>query len=442
MQQVVGWRDRTFPPAPPKSPSRPTPPKQSATLDWAGRALANPPEDLPATVVYCIQRWGNVPLLFPLGWYRDSSSKPDCAAVSFLNGTYHILISGQSRIGKDNLATQIMLSLALCSPPEQVQFCIIDGKGLDFVGLAGKAHTWRLAGDIREIAPAMAALTQERERRGRVLRQAQVSKWENYGGDDLPLLVCYISELSLLEDATSKTELTTWLNSEMTAGAAFGIRYIVATQTASNFHTRWRSQISLYLAGFQPSQTQDQPNTGLTTKELRAAGGVPPSELRPYPDGAGVFTAVHGREVETVRTGYFSDEHRRMLLDRLPNKPVAPATNEAALQGPLPPTTTGASPALEQGETPLPATLSEADDGEPDPVNPSESWGDESRSGSSVAVSAGERESILAVWERLHTNGNPPSRRAVCREVFDGATGGSAYRKVQAVLDEVGGGTG
>ncbi len=121
MQQVVGWRDRTFPPAPPKSPSRPTPPKQSATLDWAGRALANPPEDLPATIVYCIQRWGNVPLLFPPGWYRDNSGKPDCAAVSFLNGTYHILISGQSRIGKDNLATQIMLSLALCAPPEQVQ---------------------------------------------------------------------------------------------------------------------------------------------------------------------------------------------------------------------------------------------------------------------------------------------------------------------------------
>ena len=42
------------------------------------------------------------------------------------------------------------------------------------------------------------------------------------------------------------------------------------------------------------------------------------------------------------------------------------------------------------------------------------------------------------VWERLHTNGNPPSRRAVCREVFGGATGGSAYRKVQTVLDEVG----
>jgi hypothetical protein len=151
-----------------------------------------------------------------------------------------------------------------------------------------------------------------------------------------------------------------------------------------------------------------------------------------------VFTAVHGREVETVRTGYFSDEHQRMLLERLPDKPVAPTTNETAHQRPLPPTTAGASPALEQGETPLPATLPEADDGEPDPTNPPESGGDESRSGSSVAVSEGERESILAVWERLHTSGNPPSRRSVCREVFGGATGGSAYRKVQTVLDEVG----
>jgi hypothetical protein len=125
-------------------------------------------------------------------------------------------------------------------------------------------------------------------------------------------------------------------------------------------------------------------------------------------------------------------------VECLPDKPIAPATNEAALQRPLPPAIAGASSALEQRETPLPATLSEADEGEPDPANPPESGGDESRSGSSVAVSAEERESILAVWERLHTNGNPPSRRAVCREVFHGATGNPSYRKVQTVPDEVG----
>jgi hypothetical protein len=293
-----------------------------------------------------------------------------------------------------------------------------------------------MAGDVGDIKPTMEALSRERERRGRILRQAEVSKWENYTGDDVPLLVCYISELSLLEDATSKAELTTWLNAELTAGAAFGMRYIVATQTASNFATRWRSQISLYLAGFQPSQTQDQPNTGLTTKELSAAGGIPPSALRPYPDGAGVFTAVHGREVETIRTGYLTDAARRKVLARLPDRDPseAPATEETDRYEPLSPATPAQGSATEREETGLPDPLpGAAEQG----GNPTESAPNGTSSRSSVAVSAAERAAILAAWEALQASGQMVSRRAICRQVFNGATGGSAYRKVQAVLDDV-----
>jgi hypothetical protein len=113
------------------------------------------------------------------------------------------------------------------------------------------------------------------------------------------------------------------LNSELAAGAALGIRYIIATQTVSNFDTRWRSQISLYLAGFQPSQTQDQPNTGLSTHEIRAAGGVPPSALPAPPAGAGIFTAVSGGEAVTVRAGLLDDAQRQRWLARLPAAPAA-----------------------------------------------------------------------------------------------------------------------
>jgi hypothetical protein len=206
---------------------------------------------------------------------------------------------------------------------------------------------------------------------------------------------------------------------------------------ASNFHTRWRSQISLYLAGFQPSQTQDQPNTGLTTKELRAAGGVPPSELRPYPEGAGVFTAVQGHEAETVRTGYLSDVQRRVLLARLPDR-VAPAAWDAALPTTLSSPSVGAASAWEWAERPLPPALPPEEMGGANPANLPAAGGSDRRSGSGVAVSAAEREAILAAREQLEaSHGHPPSRRAICREVFNGATGGMAYRKVQAVLDAV-----
>ncbi len=96
----------------------------------------------------------------------------------------------------------------------------------------------------------------------------------------------------------------------------------MASQTVSNFSTRWRSQISLFLAGFQPAQSQDEPNTGLTTKELQAARGVPPSELPAPPLGAGVFTAVQGRDCITVRASKLDSYQRKMLLQSLPEAPA------------------------------------------------------------------------------------------------------------------------
>jgi DNA segregation ATPase FtsK/SpoIIIE-like protein len=76
---------------------------------------------------------------------------PACLAASFVDDTYHILISGQSRAGKDTLALTMLLVLAVQYSPQAVQVCIIDGKGLDFVGFAGLAHTWRVVGGYRMV---------------------------------------------------------------------------------------------------------------------------------------------------------------------------------------------------------------------------------------------------------------------------------------------------
>jgi hypothetical protein len=94
----------------------------------------------------------------------------------------------------------------------------------------------------------------------------------------------------------------------------------------------------LYLAAFQPSQSQDQPNTGLTTNEIKKSLiGIPPSELPPPPTGAGVFTCIQGREAVTVRAGLMDDEQRKTLLERLPvkNVPGMNGTLEKLLQTPI-----------------------------------------------------------------------------------------------------------
>lgn len=284
----------------------------------ATNALSQPAAGLQESLKWVREHAPNERYPLLIGWCLVNG-KPWCVTAPLVGDTYHTLITGQSRTGKDNLALNALFGLSLAYSASRVQFCIIDGKGLDFIGFEGKSHTWHLALRPAEIAHAMEKLTAERERRVQVLRAAQVSKWESYRGDDLPLLVCYISELSLLEDAVGKPKLTAWLNSELAASAAFGIRYIIATQTVSGMETRWRNQISLYLAAFQPSQSADQPNTGLTTREIRAAGGVPPSELPPPPVGAGVFTAVWGQESATVRCGLIDDGQRQRWLRCLPD---------------------------------------------------------------------------------------------------------------------------
>lgn len=290
-----------------------------ATVPHAGRALANPPGDL-RTALDFIHTHYKSPYTFPLGWHRNRADRAALISASFIGDVNHILITGQSDAGKDNLAMSILLGLAGQYSPHQVQVCIIDGKGLDWAGWESKQHCWRIALDPEQIGDTMKALTGERQRRRVILQHAKVAKWDEYEGADLPLLVVYVSELLLLQNATSKSELTSWLNAELTAARAFGIRYVIATQTASNFDTQWRSQISLFLAGFQPAQSQDTPNTGLTTSELEALGGVPPSKLPNPPSGAGVFCAVQGRDVEMIRASYLSSSHRQWLLDQLHNR--------------------------------------------------------------------------------------------------------------------------
>lgn len=314
--QAVEAHDQ--PPAPKAATPDPT------SLNGAARALARPPASLQATLNWLKDHpiTEGKQFAFPIGWFQGPDNHAALCRGAFVSDTNHILVSSMSDGGKDNLTLNILFTLALTHRPERLQVAIVDGKGLDFTGWRGKAHTWRLALKPDEIAPTMTALSAERERRRDILDQAGVSKWDNYRGGDLPLLVVYISELSLLEDAVGKNELTAWLNSELAAGRSFGMRYIIATQTASNFATRWRSQIGLYLAGFQPSDSQDTPNTGLTTKELESPQSVPPSKLPAPPTGAGIFTAVHGRDCLTVRTTLLTDEQRQAWLQRLPDAPM------------------------------------------------------------------------------------------------------------------------
>ncbi|EFO80323.1 cell division FtsK/SpoIIIE [Oscillochloris trichoides DG-6] len=316
---------------------RPTTPTATipATLPGAGRALAQPP-GIEASLAYMQRVSPNDRYLLPLGWHLTQQQRPDLVHTALVGETNHILISGASDSGKDNLAWWMLLALALMQPdPKHLQIGIIDGKGLDFQPWQNKAQTWALATDPEAIPTTMRALSAKRQRRRDILATAGVSKWEHYQGNDLPLLVIFISELSLLDtalkrerlqkdrDRTLDLDLDAWLNTELTTGRAFGMRYLIGIQTVTGMEMVWRSQIGVFMGGYQPDESQVKPNTGKTAKQIAASGAVPPNLLPPPPTGAGVFTVVSGEQCVTVRAPYLSDSERRRWLSNIQDRPQA-----------------------------------------------------------------------------------------------------------------------
>ncbi|ABX07924.1 cell divisionFtsK/SpoIIIE (plasmid) [Herpetosiphon aurantiacus DSM 785] len=418
-------------------------------LAGAGKALAKPPSDLRTTLQHLAKIVKGEKYCFPLGWASDG-----LYSGCFVGDVNHILISGMSNAGKDNAVTGMLLSLALNHSPKDLQIGLIDGKGLDWLGWSNKAHTWMLADEPEKIAAAMARLTEERRRRRGILAAAQCASWDEYQGGDLPLLVVFISELSLLEDATKARELGAWLNSELSAGRAFGIRYIIGTQNASNFDTRWRGQISLFMAGFQPSRSADEPNTGMGTSDLDAIGAIAPSKLIAPPEGAGVFTVVHAPKAATIRVPFLTSQHRKWLLDQLPDAPKkalhhpqssavssrAGSTTQPALDPMLAALLNG-EPLLAESSTASSTVLARDNGIKPvfSSTLPSSSTQPIlSVSGiPPVALPAIEGIDPDEVQKIVEAAPNYSSRRALCQALF-GLSGGAPYNKVKLVCDALG----
>ncbi|HEU4327360.1 MAG TPA: FtsK/SpoIIIE domain-containing protein [Roseiflexaceae bacterium] len=311
-------------------------PQPTVTCVRGTNALLQPP-GLAESLRYMREASPGTRYLVPLGWHRDASGGRDLVHTTLVGETNNMLITAQADGGKDSLAWWMFLSLAQQHDPREIQFCLFDGKGLDFDAWDGKAHTWGIATRTKDIPELMRCLTAERERRREVMR-GKASKWENYRGGDLPLLVVYISELALLEVALKEEtvriralpqkerpagwmplDLETWLSAETTSGRAFGLRYVIGTQSVSGMRTLWRSQTSLYVAGSNPDPDVTEPNTNWTPKRIEGVGAVPPFKIPVGPDGAGVFTIISGDQAVTVRSTYLDEEQRLKVLADLPD---------------------------------------------------------------------------------------------------------------------------
>lgn len=259
------------------------------------------------------QRDGFDPLRVSIGWKvrPNRGLWLECATFSRgrQNSVVNVLNSGQIGSGKDVLLRSMLLALLLRNSPDDLNLVIVDGKGLDYVGYADVPHLVALANDIPDIPPALEWLDGERERRKTLLREVGAKNWHEAADPrPFPLLLVYISELTTLERFVER--FWEWANDHLSLDRALGICYIIGTQTASNTPTRWRRQMQLFVAGYQPSTDDDRPNTNIGAGSW-PEGVVAPSSL---PLGGGYFTAVLGRAAFNVRSAYISDDEERQAL--------------------------------------------------------------------------------------------------------------------------------
>lgn len=284
------------------------------------------PPDFQTTLSTVDDKHHDDPYAIPLGWLEVEGER-DLATVS-MHGespykTNHALITAETDMGKDGWAFVALSTLCSRAKPDQVQTFLIDGKGPDAELWAGRAHNWRApVASEDEVEGAVQALEVERARRMKVLKDHGVTKWEELpliaGRPMMPLLVVYVNELKLLKKPLG-TGLETWLEQELASARAAGIRYMLATQNATKMKTEWRSQIGLFVGGFQSSRHADEPNVGLSTEEIREQGALPPSEI----PGPGYFTVRLRRQVVSVRASRVDLAERKAIIASLPAATVS-----------------------------------------------------------------------------------------------------------------------
>lgn len=277
------------------------------------------------------ESFGFDPYRFPLGWTLHSSGEPEVSQVTFTPGKKASVImaavSGTTGQGKDTWMIQTLLAMMTRATPDQLQLAVIDGKGLDYHAFLPKAHVMGVAEEPEEIGSLMTLLKAERVARRHLLQAAGVKNFWEYqtlraqpehaGLPNVPLLVVYIAEFSLLEEELGEKVFWQWLGRFMSVGRAFGIHMIVSGQTFSNTPTFWRRQVQLFYALRQPSPDDDRPCMTLPTETVTRLGAVPPSSL---PADKGYALVVCNGRVFNVRAGSLPIGEEAAILATLPDR--------------------------------------------------------------------------------------------------------------------------
>lgn len=203
-------------------------------------------------VLQTVARWSRTPneaISTPVGMVGEQVLE---LGMHVKGGDVHALIVGQTGSGKSSLLHAIIMGLAHCYSPDDVQFLLIDGKGgvemRDYAkSKAGEANGLpharivAIESDVEMYVSVLEYLSQEMARRNLEFKRHGVTNVVDLKAKNvhLPRLVAVLDEFHvLLQDTRYKAQCVDLLTSIAKQGRSYGIHMVLSTQSLAGLGAR------------------------------------------------------------------------------------------------------------------------------------------------------------------------------------------------------------
>ena len=250
------------------------------------------------------------------------------AKVIDLADAPHILLAGATKQGKSVCLHTMVASLLFSKRPEELKMVFIDPKGVEFSAYAkllshylavlpnssgeGEELSKAIVTKGRDAAEVLESLCAEMDKRYEMLDQAGANNIKEYGGDDMPYIVCFIDEFADLTVPFGDREFKALTRRISTAiirlaqkGRQVGIHMVIATQRPST------DVITGLLKANFPTRIAFRTSSRIDSKIILDMPGA--EKLI----GAGDMLLEQGMDVERLQGGYISEEEVNAIVDSI-----------------------------------------------------------------------------------------------------------------------------
>ncbi|WP_259653084.1 FtsK/SpoIIIE domain-containing protein [Bacillus sp. BML-BC060] len=117
----------------------------------------------------------------------------------------HLLIAGQTGMGKSSTVRSILTTLVLSKTPEQVKLFLFDLKRTEFFLFKNLPHVAEFSVDENQIRVHLEEINKEMDRRGDIQMEHEVSsilRLPKHIREDMPIIVVFIDEFQDLDEDT------------------------------------------------------------------------------------------------------------------------------------------------------------------------------------------------------------------------------------------------